>query len=41
MEKIKWSEKVTNEELLEYIREKRTFLNNMLYRKVKWISHIL
>ena len=31
MEKIKWSEKVTNEEVLESIEEKRTFLNNILH----------
>ena len=28
MEKIKWSEKITNE-VLEYLEEKRIFLNNM------------
>jgi hypothetical protein len=30
MEKIKWSEKVTNEQVLERIGEKRTLLNNIL-----------
>ena len=38
LEKIKWSEKVTNELVLEHIGEKRTVLNN---RKVNWIGHIL
>jgi hypothetical protein len=33
MEKIKWSEKVTNEQVPERIREKRTLLNNILCRK--------
>ena len=30
MEKINWSEKVTNEEILKRIEEKRTFLNNII-----------
>ena len=34
MEKIKWSEKVTKEEVLERIGEKRTLLNNILRRRV-------
>jgi hypothetical protein len=33
MEKVKWSEKVTNEQVLDRIREKRTLLNNILHRK--------
>ena len=33
MEKIKWSEKVTNEQVLERIGEKRTLLTNILRRK--------
>ena len=41
MGKIKFSEKVTNEQVLEYIGEKRTFLNNILHRKVNWIGDIL
>ena len=41
MEKIKWSEKVTNEQVLDRIGEKRTLLNNILRRKVNWIGHIL
>ena len=40
-EKIKWSEKVTNEHVLDRIRENRTLLNNILRRKVNWIHHIL
>ena len=41
MEKIKWSEKVTNEQVLDRKGEKRTLLNNILRRKANWIGHIL
>ena len=41
IEKIKWSEKVTNEEGLKRIGEKRLLINNILRRKVNWIGHIL
>ena len=41
MEKMKWSDKVTNEQVLDLIGEKRTLINNMLRRKVNWIGHIL
>ena len=41
MEKIKWSEKVTNGQVLDHIGEKRTFINNFLHRKANWIGHIL
>ena len=41
MEKIKWSEKVTNEQVLERIEEKRILLNNILRRKANCIVHIL
>ena len=41
MEEIKWSEKVTNEQVLERIEEKRALLNNILRRKANWIGHIL
>ena len=40
-EKIKWPEKVTNEEVLECIGENRTLLNNILRRKANPIGHIL
>jgi hypothetical protein len=40
MEKIKWSEKVSNEQVLECIGEKRMLLNNILLREVNWIGHI-
>ena len=41
MEKIKWSEKVINEQVLDRIGEKRTVINNILLRKANWIGHIL
>ena len=41
MEKIKWSEKVTNEQVLDRTGEKKTLLNNILHRKSNWIGHIL
>ena len=41
MEKIKWSEKVTNEQVLELIGEERILLNNILHKKANWIGHIL
>ena len=41
MGKIKWSEKITNEQVLQRIGEKRTLLNNILLRKANWIGHIL
>ena len=41
MEKIQWSEKVTNEDILERIREKRTDVNNILSRKGNRIGYIL
>ena len=41
MEKIKWSEKITNEQVLDRIGEKITLINNILCRKGNWIGHIL
>ena len=41
MEKIKWSEKVTNEQVLDRIGEKRTLINHILRRKANRIGHIL
>ena len=41
MENIKWPEKVTNEEVLERLREKKTLLNNILRRKANSIGHIM
>ena len=41
MEKIKWPEKLTNEQVLDRIGEKRTLLKNILCSKANWIGHIL
>jgi hypothetical protein len=41
MEKIKWSEKVTNEQVLDRKGDKKTLLNNILRRKANWIGDIL
>ena len=41
MEKIKWSEKASNEQVIEHSGEKRTLLNKILGRKVIWIGRIL
>ena len=38
MEKIKWSEKVANEQVLDRIGEKRTLLNDILRRKANLIG---
>ena len=39
MEKIKWSEKATNEQVLERIGNKRALLNNIKLRKGNWVNH--
>ena len=41
MEKIKWPEKVTNEQVLVHIGEKNTLLKNILSRKDNCIGNIL
>ena len=41
VEKIKWPEEVTNQQVLQSIGEKWTLLNNILPRKTNWIGHIL
>ena len=41
MEKIKWSDKVTNGQVLDRIGEKRTLLNKILCTKANWIGHSL
>ena len=43
MQKIKWSENVTNEQVLDCIGENRTIqrINNPLSRKVNWFGHIV
>ena len=41
MEKIKWSEKLTNEQVLEHIGEKRTLVNNIIGKTANWTGRIL
>jgi hypothetical protein len=41
MEKIKLSEQVTNEQVLDRIGDKRTLLNNILRRTANFIGHFL
>jgi hypothetical protein len=41
MVKTKWRNKLTNEQVLVRIGEKRTLINNILRRKANWIGHIL
>ena len=41
MKKIKLSEKVTNEQVLETLGEKSTLINNILRRKFNWFGRIL
>ena len=39
--KIIYLDKVTNEQVLERVGEKKILLNNILRRKVNWMGHIL
>ncbi|KAL1446687.1 hypothetical protein WDU94_006588 [Cyamophila willieti] len=39
--KITWCDKITNEEVLRRIREKRQVLKNIQVRRATWIGHIL
>jgi hypothetical protein len=41
MEKISWTERVRNEELLLTVKEQRNILNEISKRKANWIGHIL
>ena len=41
IQEIKWSEKITNEGVLESIGEIRTLLNNVVRRRANWFGHIL
>ena len=41
MEKKKWPEKVTNEEVLGRIGKKMSLLINILRRKANWIGDII
>ena len=41
MKQINLSVKITNEEILKHLRQKRTLPNNILLRKVNRIKHVL
>jgi hypothetical protein len=40
MEKISWSDRVRNEEVLHRVKEQRNILRTVK-RKAKWIGHVL
>ena len=41
MEKVKWTDKLTNEEVLSRVNESRGLMAHMKRRKPRWIGHIL
>jgi hypothetical protein len=41
MEKISWTDRVRNEEVLYRVKEERNILHTINRRKAKWIGHIL
>ncbi len=41
MERISYTERKTNEEVLELVGERRTIMETIIKRKKKWIGHVL
>jgi hypothetical protein len=41
MEKISWTDRVRNEEVLHRVKEERNILPTVKRRKANWIGHIL
>ena len=41
MEKISWTERVTNEEVLRRVGEQRTLINTIWRRKARWTGHVI
>jgi hypothetical protein len=41
MEKISWTQRVRNEEVLHRVKEERNILHRIKRRRAKWIGHIL
>ena len=41
MEKISWTDRVRNEEVLLRVKEQRIIVHEISKRKVNWIGHIL
>ena len=41
MEKIRWTDRITNEEVLRRVEEKRNILETIRIRKANWMGHIM
>ena len=41
MEKISWTERVRNEEVLRRVGEERTLINTIWRRKARWTGHVI
>jgi hypothetical protein len=41
MERISWTDRVRNEEVLVRVKEQRNILHEMSKQKANWIGHIL
>jgi hypothetical protein len=41
MEKISWTDRVRNEEVLHRVKEERNIVHTIKGRKASWIGHIL
>ena len=41
MEKVSWTQRKTNEEILKIVGEKRRLVNMVVERKKRWIGHVL
>jgi hypothetical protein len=41
MEKISWTDRVRNEEVLHRVKEERNIIHTIKRRKANWIGHIL
>ena len=41
MKRISWTDKITNEEVLRRVGEKRTIFETIVRRKKNWIGHIM
>jgi hypothetical protein len=41
MEKISWTDRVRNEEVLLTVKEQRNILHEISKRKANWIGHVL
>jgi len=41
IEKIKWTDSISNEEVLQRIDEKRQLINHLSERQAEWIGHVM